>query len=102
MAGSLLLLVIGIAFVSVAVVGWRRRTDDPSVRARRLAGVVVNLLVGVVALADGAMSAIDEPARIVVWSIGSAALLVAATVLITRPRRRPRCRSESAGARRTP
>jgi bacteriorhodopsin len=101
MAGSVLLLVIGIAFVSVAVVGWRR-TDDPSVRARRLAGVVVNLLVGVVALADGAMSAIDEPARIVVWSIGSAALLVAATVLITRPRRRPRCRSESAGARRTP
>ena len=85
-AGSLLLLLIGVVFLCAALVGWWRAGEDPSSRRRHLVAVVVDLLVGVTALADGTVSSIDEPGRVVVWSIGSAALLVAVALLVVRRR----------------
>jgi len=79
--GSLLLLLIGVAFLCAALVGWWRAGEDPSSRRRHLVAVVVDLLVGVAALGDGAVSVLGEPERVVVWSIGSAALVVAVAAL---------------------
>jgi hypothetical protein len=58
-------------------------------RVRRVTGVVIDVLVGLVALADGCVSVIGEPERVVVWSIGSAALVVSVVLLIVRHRREP-------------
>jgi peptidoglycan/LPS O-acetylase OafA/YrhL len=85
-AGSLLLLLIGVAFLCAALAGWWRAGKDPSSRRRHLVAVVVDLLVGFTALADGTVSSIDEPDRVVVWSIGSAALVVAVALLLVRRR----------------
>jgi len=52
-------------------------------------GAVVDLLVGAVALGDGAVSVIGEPERVAVWSAGSVALAVAVAVLVHRHRREP-------------
>ena len=87
--GSLLLVLIGIAFLCAAILGWWRLGEDPSSRVRHLTGVVVDVLVGLAALADGVVSVIGEPERVVVWSIGSAALVVAVGLLIVRHRREP-------------
>ena len=84
--GSLLLLLIGVAFLCAAVVAWWRVGEDPSSRSRHLVAVVVDLLVGVAALGDGAVSVLGEPERVVVWSIGSAALVVAVALLVLRRR----------------
>jgi hypothetical protein len=48
--------------------------------------VVVDLLVGLTGLGDGAVSVLDEPGRVVVWAIGSAALVVAVALLVVRHR----------------
>ena len=84
--GSLLLLLIGVAFLCAALVGWWRAGEDPWSCRRHLVAVVVDLLVGVTALGDGAVSVIGEPERVVVWSIGSAGLLVAVALLVARRR----------------
>jgi hypothetical protein len=87
-AGSLLLVLTGIAFLTAAVVGsWRLDTDDPSSRSRRLTAMVVDLLIGLAALGDGIVSVIGEPERVVVWSTGSVALAVAVALLVLRHRR---------------
>ncbi len=84
--GSGLLILIGVVFSCAALVGWWRLGEDPSSRARRIAGAVVDLLVGAVALADGAVSVIGEPERVVVWSAGSAVLALAVVLLALRHR----------------
>ena len=86
-AGSLLLVLIGVAFLSAATVGWWRLGKDPSSRVLRLTGVVTDVLVGLAALADGIVSVLGEPERVVVFSIGSAALVVSLVLLIVRHRR---------------
>ena len=86
-AGSLLLLLIGVAFLCAALIGCWRVGEDPSSRSRHLVVVVVDLLVGLVALGDGIVSVIDEPERAVVWSIGTAALVVSVALLVVRHRR---------------
>jgi hypothetical protein len=88
-AGSLLLVLIGVAFLTAATLGWWRLGKDRSSRVLRVTGVVIDVLVGLAALADGIVSVIDEPERIVVWSIGSAALVVSLALLIVRHRRDP-------------
>lgn len=49
--------------------------------------MLVDVLVGAVAIADGTISVLGEPERILVWSLGSAALLGAVTLLVLRHRR---------------
>jgi hypothetical protein len=88
-AGSLLLVLIGVVFLCAATVGWWRIGEDPSSRTLRITGVVVDVLVGLAALADGIVSVIGERERIVVWSVGSAALIVSLALLIVRHRREP-------------
>jgi peptidoglycan/LPS O-acetylase OafA/YrhL len=85
-AGSLLLLLIGVAFLCTALVGWWRAGEDPWSRRLHLVAVVVDLLIGVTALGDGTVSVLGEPDRVVVWSIGSAALVVAVALLVVRRR----------------
>jgi hypothetical protein len=75
-AGALLLVLIGVAFLCAATVGWWRLGEDPSSWVLRVTGVVIDVLVGLVALADGFVSVIGEPERVVVWSVGSAVLVV--------------------------
>jgi hypothetical protein len=70
-----------------AIVGFWRLGEDPSSRVLRVTGVVVDVLVGLAALADGFVSVLGEPERVVVWSIGSAALVVSVVLLIVRHRR---------------
>lgn len=81
-AGSLLLVLIGVGFWCAALVAWWRIGEDPAARTRRLVGMVVDLLVGAVAIADGTISVLGEPERILVWSLGSAALVAAVTLLL--------------------
>jgi hypothetical protein len=88
-AGSLLLVLIGVAFLCAGTSGWWRLRKDPSSRVLRLTGVVIDVLVGLAALADGFVSVIGEPERFVVWSIGSAALVASLVLLIVRHRREP-------------
>jgi hypothetical protein len=88
-AGSLLLVLIGVAFLNAATLAWWRLGKDPSSRVLRLTGVVIDVLVGLAALADGIVSVIGEPERVVVWSIGSAALVVSLALLIVRHPREP-------------
>jgi hypothetical protein len=76
-------------FLCAATVGWWRLGEDPSSRALRITGVVIDVLVGLAALADGIVSVIGERERIVVWSVGSAALIVSLALLIVRHRREP-------------
>ena len=85
-AGALTLVLVGVAFLCAALVGWWRLGEDPSSRPRRITGAVVDALVGVVALADGAVSVIDEPERVVVWSVGSVVLVIAVVLLARRHR----------------
>lgn len=86
-AGSLLLVLTGIAFLCAAIIGWWRLGKDEATRSRRLTGVLIDLLVGLAALGDGTVSVIGEPERIIVWSVGSAALVVAVVLLVRRYRR---------------
>lgn len=85
--GSLLLVLIGVAFLCAATVGWWRLREDPSSRARRITGAVIDVLVGIAALADGTLSVVDEPERVLVWFIGSAALVGSVALLVVRLRR---------------
>jgi hypothetical protein len=85
--GSLILVLTGVAFLGAAAHEWSRlRPDDPS-RGRRLTGLVVDLLVGLAALGDGALSVVGEPERVVVWSAGSVALAAAVGLLLVRHHR---------------
>jgi hypothetical protein len=86
-AGSLLLVLTGVAFLCAAIIGWWRHGEDPSSRSRRLTGVVIDLLVGLAALGDGTLSVVDEPERVVVWAVGSAALILSVALLVVRQRR---------------
>lgn len=86
-AGSLLLVLVGVGFWCAALVTWWRLGDDPAARTRRRLGMLVDVLVGAVAIADGTISVLGEPERILVWSLGSAALLGAVTLLVLRHRR---------------
>ena len=86
-AGSLLLELVGVGFLCAALVTWWRLGEDPAARPRRLIGMVVDVLVGVVALADGTISVLGEPERILVWSAGSAALVAAVAMLTVRHQR---------------
>jgi hypothetical protein len=70
-----------------AIVGFWRLGEDPSSRVLRVTGVVIDVLVGLAALADGFVCVIGEPERVVVWSLGSAALVVSVVLLIVRHRR---------------
>lgn len=82
--GSLILVLIGAAFLGAAIHEWSRlRPGDPS-RPRRITSVVIDLLVGVAALGDGTLSVIGEPGRVVVWSVGSVVLAVAVGLLLVR------------------
>ena len=88
-AGSTLLVLIGVAFLGAAVAGWWRSGEDPSMRTLRRTGVVIDLLVGLAAVGDGIVSVIGEPERAIVWSVGSAALVGAVALLILGRRRHP-------------
>jgi hypothetical protein len=86
-AGSLLLVLTGIAFLTAAVIGSWRLNADGSARSRRLTAVVIDLFVGLAALGDGIVSVLGEPERVVVWSVGSVALVIAVALLVLRHRR---------------
>lgn len=88
-AGSMLLVLIGVAFLAAAVVGWWRSGEDPAMRSLRRTGAVIDLLVGLAAVGDGIVSVIGEPERAIVWSVGSSALVAALALLILRRRRHP-------------
>jgi heme A synthase len=89
-AGSLVLVLVGVAFLAAAVLGWWRiDPDDEASRVRRTTAVLIDLLVGLAALGDGTVSVIGEPEGVVVWSVGSAALVVAVGLLALRHRRHP-------------
>lgn len=86
-AGSLLLVLIGIAFLCAGINGWFRVGEDAAFRSRRLTAVIIDLLVGLAALGDGTLSVVGEPERGVVWLVGSAALVVSVALLVVWLRR---------------
>lgn len=82
--GVVLLFLVGLAFLGAAVWGWSHRPEVPD--GRRTLGIAVDVLVGVVALTDAAVSVVDEPARLLLWTGGSAVLVVALVLLHRRGR----------------
>lgn len=87
-AGSLLLVLIGVGFWCAALITWLRVGDDQDLtgRSRRVVGLFVDVLVGAVALVDGTLSVLSEPERVLVWSVGSVALVAAVSLLLVRYR----------------
>lgn len=85
--GAVVLFLVGLAFLGAAVWSWTRRPDEPDLQ--RSLGIAVDVLVGVVALVDAAISVVDEPGRPALWMAGSVVLVVA-LVLLHRRRRTPR------------
>lgn len=92
-AGAMFLVLVGVTFLCAALVGWWRVGEDPAARSHRLAGALVDLFIGLAALGDGAVSVIDEPERLIVFSAGSVALVLAVTVLVLHHRRQPQLRA---------
>ena len=86
-SGGVVLFLVGLAFLGAAVCSWTSRPEEPDLR--RSLGIAVDVLVGVVALVDAAISVVDEPARPALWTTGSVVLLVA-LILLHRRRRTPR------------
>lgn len=82
--GVVLLFLVGLAFLGAAVWGWTHRPEVPD--PGRTLGIAIDVLVGVVALTDAAISVVDEPARLLLWTSGSVVLVVA-LVLLHRLRR---------------
>lgn len=80
--GAVLLILIGVAFLAASLTQWWRLYEDLSLRRRRVLGCAIDLLVGLVAISDGALSVIDHPARVAVWSAGSAVLVIAVAVAV--------------------
>jgi hypothetical protein len=84
--GAVLLVLVGVAFLAASLTQWWRLDEDPSSRRRRVLGCVIDLLVGGAAITDGALSVLDHPARVAVWSAGSAVLVIAVALLVHRHR----------------
>jgi hypothetical protein len=82
--GSLVLIVVGVAFLTAAALVFRRARSDPGARW----GLAIDVLVGLVALADGVTSTLQSPDQLVVWSVGTAALVAAAVLLLVHQRGR--------------
>ncbi|MCD2191150.1 hypothetical protein [Actinomycetospora soli] len=86
MTGAVVLFLVGVLFLGVAARGcWARRTGAVPTPGRLTSGV--DVLVGTVALADAASSVADHPARLLLWSGGSAVLVVACALLVVHTRR---------------
>ncbi|MCD2195246.1 hypothetical protein LQ327_17905 [Actinomycetospora endophytica] len=88
-AGSLILVLVGVGFLAGAIREWSRRRHDDTPRGRRTTGLVIDLLVGAAAVADGALSVVGEPERVIVWSVGSVALVLAVGLLFVLHHRHP-------------
>lgn len=78
-AGGVLLLLVGTAFLVAAAWTWLHGDGEPDLR--RSLGIAVDVLVGLVALADGLVSFGGGPAQLPLWAAGSAALLIALVML---------------------
>lgn len=86
MTEAVVLFLVGALFLGAAVRGFRARRTG-AVRAPGRLTIGVDVLVGTVALADAASSVADHPARLLLWSGGSAALVVACALLVVHSRR---------------
>src|ERR1700748_1218414 len=80
--GGAFLLVVGIGFLAAALAAWSRRNDAD--RPSSTSAVVIDVLVGGVAVVDAGLSVVDEPARAVLWWCGSAVLVAALVLLAAR------------------
>lgn len=90
LAGALVLFGLGAAFSIAGVLGVvARRTGDLRWRPGRPA-ILVDLLVGVAATAEAASGIAEVSPRAVLWSVGSAVLVVAVVVLTLSRALRPR------------
>ncbi len=85
--GAVLELVIGLVFLCAGSLSLRRHHGHPDRHANL--GIAVDLVVGVAAVADVASATVHGPLRIVLWSVGSFALVAGLALLFQRHLPRP-------------